>query len=137
MEQNFSQEFVGYIIGTGSPAFVIASIIFILCGSFINIAFDVHNRNEKSKNTPQKFSWSFFWLDNKLRIILCIIMALCVARFFSDIFPQQKLSLFKAFCLGLIFDWMLVFLRHLQRLIKQKFNIKEFGRAESPDITEQ
>ena len=90
---NFYKELLSHLLGTMTPAYLLASMIFLLIGALLNIGLDVMNRDEKSLNTPVTFSWSFFVRDNMLRFIFNLLAAYSVVRLFSDIFPGLTFGL--------------------------------------------
>ena len=118
---DFFQELAGHLLGNMTPAYFVASFIFVLCGAAITIMLDVHTRNKSSERSPESFRWSFFWKDNRLRFILNILIAIFIIRFFSDIFGIQ-LYMYSAFCVGASFDGMIVVYKKLQRVFKNKLN---------------
>ena len=118
---DFFQELAGHLLGNMTPAYFVASFIFVLCGATITIMLDVHTRNKAGGRTPESFQWSFFWKDNRLRFILNILIAVFIIRFFSDIFGIQ-LYMYSAFGVGMSFDGMIVVYKKLRRMFKNKFN---------------
>jgi len=119
---NFYKELLSHLLGTMTPAYLLASMIFLLIGALLNIGLDVMNRDEKSLNTPVSFSWSFFVHDNMLRLMFNVLAAYSVVRFFSDIFPGLAFGLSWAWIIGLVFDWIWVALRELKFLAQGKLN---------------
>ena len=122
MQTSFFNELLSHLLGTMTPAYLLASMIFMLIGALLNIGLDVFNRDEKSLNTPVTFSWSFFVRDNMLRFMFNILAAYSVVRFFSDIFPGLTFKLSWAWIIGLVFDWIWVALRELKYLAQGKLN---------------
>jgi hypothetical protein len=121
MEQTtFFTELLSHFCGSMTPAYLLASMVFLLIGSMLNIGIDVFNRDERSQNTPVSFSWAFFLRNNRLRFLFNVLAAYSMVRFFSDIFPGLKFSLSWAWILGLVFDWVWVALRELKYLANKK-----------------
>jgi hypothetical protein len=121
MEQtSFFTEFLSYLMGNMTPAYLLASMVFLLIGSILNIGLDVMQRDEGSTNTPRTFSWAFFMRDNRLRFLFNVLAAYSVVRFFSDIFPGLKFGLSWAWIIGLVFDWVWVLLRELKYQANEK-----------------
>jgi hypothetical protein len=116
----FFTELLSHFCGSMTPAYLLASMIFLLIGSMLNIGIDVFNRDERSLNIPVSFSWMFFLRDNRLRFLFNVLAAYSMVRFFSDIFPDLKFSLAWAWMLGLVFDWVWVALRELKYLANEK-----------------
>jgi hypothetical protein len=117
---SFFSELLSHLLGSMSPAYLLASMIFLLIGSLLNIGLDVFNRDERSLNTPVAFSWMFFIRNNRLRFVFNILAAYSIVRFFSDIFPALRFGLSWAWMVGLVFDWVWVLLRELKYLINLK-----------------
>jgi hypothetical protein len=117
---SFFTELLSHFCGSMSPAYLLASMIFLLIGSMLNIGIDVFNRDERSQNTPVSFSWAFFLRDNRLRFLFNVLTAYSMVRFFSDIFPNLTFSLSWAWMLGLVFDWVWVALRELKYTASEK-----------------
>jgi hypothetical protein len=121
MEQtSFFTELLSHFCGNMTPAYLLASMVFLLIGSMLNIGIDVFNRDERSLNTPVSFSWRFFLRDNRLRFLFNVLAAYSMVRFFSDIFPGLRFGLSWAWMLGLVFDWVWVALRELKYLANEK-----------------
>ena len=125
---SFFPELAGHFLGGMSPAYLLATMLFISIGAALHIGIDVMERSEESSNTPHDFSWKYFWRHNRMRIALNVIAAYCTVRFFSDMFSGQQISMFWAFAVGLVFDWILVAYRELMYLIKNKLDkaLKKF-----------
>ena len=117
---SFFSEFLSHFLGNMTPAYLLASMVFLLIGAMLNIGLDVMQRDEKSTNTPKLFSWSFFMRDNRLRFFFNVLAAYSIVRFFSDIFPGLKFGLSWAWIIGLTFDWVWVALRELKYLANEK-----------------
>ena len=117
---SFFTEFLSHFLGSMTPAYLLASMIFLLIGAVLNIGLDVMQRDENSTNTPKLFSWSFFIRDNRLRFYFNVLAAYSIVRFFSDIFPGLKFGLSWAWIIGLTFDWVWVALRELKYLANEK-----------------
>ena len=125
---SFFSELAGHFLGGMSPAYLMATMLFISIGAALHVRVDVMGRSEESTNTPRDFSWKYFWKHNRLRLALNVIAAYCTVRFFPDMFPGQQISMFWAFAIGLVFDWILVAYRELMYLIKNKLDraLKKF-----------
>lgn len=117
---SFFTELLSYLSGGMTPAYLLASMLFVAIGAVLNIGLDVFNRDKKSTNTPEMFSWAFFFRDNILRFLFNVLAAYSIVRFFSDVFPGLKFSLPWAWMLGLASDWMWVALRELKYLVNEK-----------------
>jgi hypothetical protein len=111
---SFLPEFLSYISGNMTPAYLLASMVFLLIGALLNIGLDVMQRDEDSPNTPMLFSWTFFFRDNQLRFLFNVLAAYSIVRFFSEIFPGLRFGLSWAWIIGLVFDWVWVALRELK-----------------------
>ena len=119
---DFFKELLSHLLGTMTPAYLLATMIFILIGTLLNIGLYVMNRDEKSTNTPVTFSWSFFVHDNMLRFMFNVLAAFSIVRFFADIFPGLAFGLSWAWVIGLVSDWIWVALRELKYLAQGKLN---------------
>jgi hypothetical protein len=139
MEQTtFFTELLSHFCGTMTPAYLLASMIFLLIGSMLNIGIDVFNRDERSLNTPVSFSWTFFLRDNRLRFLFNVLAAYSMVRFFSDIFPGLKFNFAWAWMLGLVFDWVWVALRELKYLANEKLKkVLRNQNINSENLTEK
>lgn len=51
-------------------------IVNTFLGFIIALALDIMQRERDSKSSPTKFSLSFFWADNKLRLIFTFMLAI-------------------------------------------------------------
>ena len=117
---SFFTELLSHFLGNMSPAYLLATMVFLLIGAILNIALDVFQRDEASPNTPVAFSWAFFLRDNRMRFFFNVLAAYSFVRFFSDIFPGLRFGLSWAWILGLVFDWIWVALRELKYLANEK-----------------
>lgn len=119
--QTFTQNLIQNLLGPLSLADLLSTIIFILIGATLNIALDVATRDRQSTNTPEAFSFRFFWRDNRLRIAINIALAILTARFLPDL-TGLTLTMFWAFALGLVFDWLLIAYREIQYRLRNQIN---------------
>jgi hypothetical protein len=117
---SFLTEFFSYFLGNMTPAYLLASMVFILIGAMLNIGLDIFNRDESSINTPVTFSWTFFIRQNWWRCFLNVLAAYCAVRFFASIFPGLKMSMSWAWIIGLAFDWIWVAFRELKHFAVNK-----------------
>lgn len=48
-------------------------------GFIIAQIWDVFRRNKYSNASPEKFSWSFFWKDNSVKIIVSLVLSFALS----------------------------------------------------------
>jgi hypothetical protein len=113
---NFIHELTNHLTGGNSLAFSIAAFFFVLLGALINVLYDVQTRNTSGYNTPVCWDWRYFWLNNRWRFGLNLLMALAVIRFFTE-WTNKPLSMGYCFLIGIVFDAMFVVYRKLRRRI--------------------
>lgn len=109
------KEFFRYILGPTEPAFFAACVFFAAIGVFLVLLMGTSLRDKSSPGSPETFSWSYLWSDNARRIYASSICVLLSLRFAPEIFDWE-LTLFKALCIGLAWDTILL-------IVKQKTNI--------------
>lgn len=108
-------KFFRHLLGPTDPAFFAACIVFAAAGVFLILMAGTKLRDPKSVNSPQEFSWRYLWSDNAKRIYASAIAVLVTLRFLPEVL-NLELTEFRAFCIGVGWDGILLF-------VKQKSNI--------------
>lgn len=109
------KEFFRHLLGPTDPAFFAACVFFAGVGVFLVLLIGTRLRDKGSATSPEQFSWAYLWSDNARRIYASAICVLLSLRFAPELFDWE-LTLFKALCIGLAWDGILLF-------VKQKTNI--------------
>ncbi len=109
-------EFWVNILGTFSPLWYAAAFVFALFGLFIRWYIRTRIGIRTNPDSPDKFSWSYWWANNGSKKIAsvfatAIIIFLCL-RFASDWFGIAPSMAF-AVGIGLAFDWFLDFVKRM------------------------
>lgn len=105
-----NKELLGYLIGQGSVAYLLAAMIYAYIGAFVMLLLNTTKRDPLSANTPVKFSWSFLFSDNNKRIMATVILIFIFVRFGRDIIGAE-VTMYVAFGIGLSCDRLAQFLK--------------------------
>jgi hypothetical protein len=81
---NFT-DFLLLLLGTGDLTSVLGGIVFSLIGCAISIAFRVARGIKQNRNTPEKFSFKFYWDNNWFSVVVGYAFTLTMLRFSVDI----------------------------------------------------
>jgi hypothetical protein len=102
--------------GGVKPISYLIGLLFALIGIFINTFVLTVAGVSKNTDSPQKFSWSYWWHDNKGRILrwigLLFVILVCM-RFSKEVFDMD-FTMFVAFLLGLCLDRVVEIVRNLK-----------------------
>ena len=74
---------------------------FILIGYILSTLLEVTGRDKKSKATPEKWSWKFWFHDNWKRYITTILCTYILFRFYNE-FSGHDFGNFDGVILGLL-----------------------------------
>lgn len=97
------EDFIKHIFG-GYELFQIMSFIwFFFIGYFIYGLTETSGRNIESKSTPKKWSWKFWYKDNRKRYLTSILCTYVLFRFYTE-FVGHPMTDFEALMLGMIGD---------------------------------
>lgn len=111
------QEVKEYLFGGVSIATYIGGFLFALIGMFIRWFITTKKGIKKNPETPVKFSWSFWFKDNFLRILTAMGGTLAVL-FVAMRFPVEwfgvQLTMPLAFAFGFFFDWLVNYIENMK-----------------------
>ena len=110
------------MFGDASPAFVAAGFTFAILGVLLSLRLHVMNRDELSTRTPVKFSWSFFFADNIMRILTALALIFIALRFMEE-WLGAKPTMWLSFIIGFGLDKFAQFLKN-QNILGKKLNEK-------------
>jgi hypothetical protein len=105
-------EFIGYIIGPGSVARLVAALLYAYLGAFLMLLTSTTKRDVESIHAPVQFSWSFLFSDNSKRILATIIFIFIFIRFSRELLGAN-ITMYAAVGIGLASD-------KLAEVMKQK-----------------
>lgn len=92
-------KFLDLFLGKPDIPTYLAGLLFALFGMFMHYKQKVKKRNAYSKNTPFKFSWSFFAQDNLVDLTYSLLVVFLSLRFSVEIAGAQ-VTMFYAFGIG-------------------------------------
>ena len=72
---------------------------YALMGFGINLIVDVLHRKPDSPNSPKKFDWAYWWVDNWRRLLIVFII-LPFAVIFGKYLTGMTMSIYVAFMIG-------------------------------------
>ena len=106
------------IFGEYDAVWYIAAFFFAALGLFIRWRFTAMRGVRKNPNSPDTFSWEY-WFENNLwpkvlSVITTIVIVFLCLRFASDWFSIVPSMAF-AVVLGLAFDWFVDFIKKLMK----------------------
>lgn len=84
---------------------------FFIIGYIIYGLTEVSGRDVDSPNTPKKWSWKFWIMDNWRRYLTTILCTYVLFRFYTEI-SGHDFGYFDAVCLGLIGDGVSVTIKN-------------------------
>lgn len=98
------EEFINIIFGGDySKVELLGYLWFFVIGYIIYGLTETTGRNIKSKRTPKKWSWSFWFKDNWRRYLTTILCTYILFRFYTEI-SGHPFGYFDAVSMGLIGD---------------------------------
>lgn len=97
------EEIILRIFGGYTMVDVVVFGWFIVIGFVINAWDETSLRDKKSKKTPRKWSWKFWFNDNWRRYIVSILSTYIFFRFYVE-FVGHEITEIEAFMIGLIGD---------------------------------
>ncbi len=92
-----------YYLGTPDLNLFLSSLFFGYLGALCLILMEVGARDTTTLYSPTHFSWSWFFKDNCVKILLDIILIAVAIRFLPQLFGTA-LDPFKSFIIGLGVD---------------------------------
>jgi len=113
------EELKQMLLADYSIAQFLGYLFFMLLGVAYYSFLEIRNRNVDSKETPQKFSWKFWYRDNLKRYIGTLITIYVLFRFFPEL-TGNSLDEFTAFLLGFSGDGVVGLNKKSTKLLKQK-----------------
>lgn len=117
MEQ-FLKEIQEGLLGDYKLSFYVLYLFFVLIGLIISLWLNSLKRDKNSDSTPFKFSWSFLFHDNLLRIFGSLSIIYLIIRIGAEInwVPEY----YTAALMGLSFDTVIAKAEKLQDLAREK-----------------
>jgi len=98
-----TKELSEILLGGVTITQMIGYVWFFIIGYFIYGLTETSGRDIKSKNTPEKWSWKFWFLDNWRRYITTFLCTYVLFRFYTEL-SGHPFGYFDAVTLGLIGD---------------------------------
>lgn len=68
------KEFMSLLLCGVAPMMFFVFLIYAYMGLFTNFLVDILSRDSESINSPTNFSWKYWWLDNRSRFWISIIL---------------------------------------------------------------
>ena len=109
-------KFTEIVLGNLTPMIFLAYWLYAFMGFAAHLVVDILKRKKESINSPVKWDWSYYWADNKWRLILSFT-ALPFAVVFSKFITGEVMNIYLAFCAGYGID-------NLIDILKQKSIIR-------------
>jgi len=97
------KEFITIIMDGLSPVLFFSYCVYAYLGLTVYLGIDLWGRDPQSDNTPIKFSWSHWWVDNRWRVALSSIL-IPVFILISSSVLDNALDLHNAFMIGFAID---------------------------------
>lgn len=101
-----------FLIGGVEFNYFLAMLIFALMGMFVNIISDLTKRKKNSPNSPYKFSFGYWFKDNKIRLAINIPL-IPIALLLCNELIGVELTKLSSFMIGFGSD-------HILELLKRK-----------------
>lgn len=96
-------EFFEIIFGAYTWVQLLAYVWFFIIGYIIYGLIETSGRDKQSVKTPKKWSWKFWFQDNKRRYLLTILCSYVFFRFYTEL-SGHPFGNFDAITLGLLGD---------------------------------
>ena len=97
------KEIVEVLFGNYTFPELFGFIWFFLIGYIITAWDETSERDKKSKNTPEKWSWKFWWKDNRKKYVVTVLATYLLFRFYIE-FTGRPLTYFECVMLGMVGD---------------------------------
>lgn len=98
-----TNELTKILLGEITVTQMLGYVWFFIIGYFIYGLTETTGRDVISKNTPQKWSWKFWFLDNWRRYITTLLCTYILFRFYTEM-SGHPFGYFDAVTLGMIGD---------------------------------
>lgn len=112
------------LLGGMSVNYFIAMVLYALVGAIVNKAADVTKRNVPSDRSPKKFSFSYWWKDNKRKAIADILLVpvaiVCCNEFFN-----MEITTGSAFAIGFGSDYLLAIAKKRKMKLLKGYDLTE------------
>jgi len=105
-----SNGFLTAILGDMTFVEFLVYLMFGVYGMLINVLADIIKRKSTSTTSPQKFSFRYYWMDNKYRIWISLLM-IPVAILTINSLIGVSISTFMALCIGFGADYLIEILK--------------------------
>lgn len=116
---SFFTKLTGYLFGGVDPLYFLVCVLFLCLGIFLMLLWGTKLRDKSSPSSPVPFSWKYLWTDNFKRYFTSGLCALIALRFMKDL-TGWDLNEFRAFCVGLSFDGIALFIKQKTSLFDPK-----------------
>lgn len=97
---NFLNEFLSHLLGSNTPAWWSAALVWVIFGMLLSLYLSVRQRDKTSPETPYEFKLSFFLKDNLVRVVTGLLISVTILRF-SHEYIGTEATLWLAFLYGL------------------------------------
>jgi hypothetical protein len=111
--------FWNHMLGPTDPWLFLACVIFAGAGVFFVLLLGTKLRDKDSPYSPNKFSWNYLWCDNARRIYASALAVILTLRFLPDLMGWN-LDPFKALCVGMGWDGILLFIKQKTAILDPK-----------------
>jgi hypothetical protein len=93
------KEFIELVLNGITPVQFVVFLLYAYIGLVANMVVDIVKRDKKSVKSPVKFSWKYWWGDNKNRFIVSAILIPIAVVMFTMI-TGKLLNIMNAFMIG-------------------------------------
>ena len=110
------KEYLSYMLGEFSIIWYGACFSFSFIGQFLRWAFTAQKAVICNPNTPNVFSWEYWWEHNTkpklVNFFVVTSVVFCALRFAPELFNTLP-TMFYALCTGLALDFIIDYMRKL------------------------
>ena len=93
------KEFIALLLNGITPVQFVVFLLYAYIGLVANLGVDIIKRDKKSVKSPVKFSWKYWWTDNKNRFIISVILIPIAVVMFTMI-TGKVMNIMNAFMIG-------------------------------------
>lgn len=108
------KEVISFFLGNATPTMILAYVICAYVGLIVNAVIDILQRKPESPNSPHQFDWSYWWVDNKQRLLLSSILipfVVILGNSAGSILELPSMNITTAFLIGWSGDGISVLLK--------------------------
>lgn len=93
------KHFIELLLNGMEPVMFLVFLVYAYMGFAFNLGIDILSRDPKSPTSPVRFSASYWWQDNKKRVIISIVL-MPILVIVGKLLTGMDMNILNAFLLG-------------------------------------